>query len=294
MTGASNIQPEQRLLLSAAGWIVLPVVVIGAGYLGFRYFAGTAMPQMDAYGLPFLALIAGIAAFFSPCAFPLLPGYLAFFAEAGNGSNRNRRALDTLKLGLAGAMGVITFTLGLGIVIGLLGAGAGKALSISSPQPGHLTLWVRGGVGVILVVLGIGQGVGVNLKLAIADRVAWLTRPAHQREHGPALFYLYGLGYTSAGMGCTGPILAGLTVFALAGGGFNAALAAFLIFSATMAGLMVLVSGLVAASQNSLIRQLKAGTRRIKQAGSVLLVLVGLFNIFTVLNTTLFVQLLFP
>lgn len=95
-------------------------------------------------------------------------------------------------------------------------------------------------------------------------------------------------------MGCTGPILAGLTVFALSTGGFNAALTAFVIFAGSMAGLMLLVSGLVATSQETLIRRLKASTPRIKQVTSILQVLAGLFNVFTALNVGLFVRLLFP
>ncbi len=95
-------------------------------------------------------------------------------------------------------------------------------------------------------------------------------------------------------MGCTGPILAGLTVFAFSTGGFSAALTAFVIFALTMGGLMLLISGLVATSQETLIRRLKASTPRIKQVTSILLVLVGLFNIFTTLNMDLFVRLLFP
>jgi cytochrome c biogenesis protein CcdA len=95
-------------------------------------------------------------------------------------------------------------------------------------------------------------------------------------------------------MGCTGPILAGLTVFAFSAGGFGAALTAFVIFALTMGGLMLLVSGLVATSQETLIQRLKANTPRIKQVTSILLVLVGLFNIFSSLNVDLFVRLLFP
>ena len=95
-------------------------------------------------------------------------------------------------------------------------------------------------------------------------------------------------------MGCTGPILAGLTVFAFSAGGFGAALTAFVIFSLTTGGLMLLISGLVAASHETLIGRLKASTPSIKKVSSVLLVLVGLFNIFSSLNVSLFVQLLFP
>lgn len=108
-------------------------------------------------------------------------------------------------LGLAAAVGVLTFTLILGFVIGLLGVSAGQALSISEPDPSRFVLWFRGGVGLILVALGVAQWFNVNLKPDVADKLAWYTRPNRQDNGGVTTLYFYGLGYTAAGMGCTGP-----------------------------------------------------------------------------------------
>lgn len=275
------------------GLTTLLLIVIAVGYLGFRQFAIAVMPGMGAFNLLALAVIAGVAGFFSPCAFPLLPAYLSFAKTSGH-TPQPSRPIYALRLGLAAAAGVITFNLILGLMIGLLGAGAGKALSVSGPEPSQFVRWFRGGVGVMLIALGIAQWLNVNLKPGLADALAWQTRPNRASQKPAVTLYLYGLGYNAAGMGCTGPILAGLTVFAFAASGFEAAFLAFVIFSLTMGSLMLLVAGLVAASQETLIRQLKAGAGRIKQVAAVLLVLVGLFNLLTTLNTALFVWLLFP
>lgn len=276
------------------GLIGLLVAIVVAGYLSFRQFATTVMPQMEAFNLLALAVAAGIASFFSPCAFPLLPSYLAFYAAARSDGPQSAQPAQALKLGLAAAAGVITFTLILGTAIGILGASAGKTLSISGPEPNAFVRWFRGGVGVILISLGVAQWLNLNLKPGLADALAWRTRPRHETERSIITFYLYGLGYNAAGMGCTGPILAGLTIFALSTGGFNAALTAFVVFAMTMGGLMLLISGLVATSQKTLILRLKASTPRIKQITSILLVSAGLFNILTTTNTDIFVRLLFP
>lgn len=296
MTTPANpkIDPGGVAYTHYVGLILLLLAVMALGYAGFRYFATVVMPQPEAYTLPLLAVIAGVASFFSPCAFPLLPSYLSFYARASNNSPQATRSTRALGLGLAAAMGVVTFTLTLGAIIGLLGVSAGEALSISKPEPSRLVLWFRGGLGLILVALGLAQWFKVNLKPSLADKLAWHTRPNRQGNGGATTLYLYGLGYTAAGMGCTGPILAGLTVFAVSTGGFSAALTAFVIFALTIGGLMLLISGLVATSQETLIQRLKAGTPRIKQVTSVLLVLVGLLNIITVLRLDLFVQWLFP
>ena len=279
-------------LFLGIAFLLLALIVLG--YLGFRQFAVAIMPQMGTYNLLALAVIAGVASFFSPCAFPLLPSYLSFYGAAGHSEDKPTPLTRALGLGLAAAGGVITFNLILGIVIGLLGTGAAKSLSISGSDPSHFVLWFRGGVGLILIALGIIQWLGVNLKPGLVDTFAWQPRPNREGQRPVATLYFYGLGYNAAGMGCTGPILAGLTIFALSAGGFDVALTTFLVFSATMGGLMLLVSGLVATSQDTFIRRLKASTFRIKQLSSILLVLVGLFNVFAALNVELFVQLLFP
>ena len=77
-------------------------------------------------------------------------------------------------------------------------------------------------------------------------------------------------------------------------GGFTPALGAFGVFLLTMGVLMLLVSGLVAASRQTLITRLKTATPKIKWAASILLVGVGLFNLYTAVNLGLFLRLLFP
>lgn len=266
---------------SNSGWwqIALLGAVILLGYFGFRTFAST--PDLGMLNLYLLAVVAGVASFFSPCAFPLLPAYFSFYHR----SRENEAKPSSLQFGVAAALGVITFTLFLELIIATLGAGAAKSLSISGAESNQFVRIFRGIVGLILLVLGIGQLSGWTLKTAFADAFAFRTRP--QRDSIDKYWrglYLYGLGYTAAAMGCTGPILAGLMVAALSSGGFLPALVAFSIFAATMAALMLLISALVAASCQTLIACLKAATPEIKLGSSIVLILVGLFNIYTSFN----------
>ncbi len=269
------------------------LAVIIAGYFVFRAFAAT--PGQTEFNLYILAIMAGVASFFSPCAFPLLPSYFSFYHQADSDENGTSKGVrKTLRLGLAAAFGVITFALVLGLMIALLGAGLAQGLSISGPAPSQFVRIFRGGVGVVLLILGVGQLLGWNLKPVFADAFAYRTRPERDGKRKPAAnLFLYGLGYNAAGMGCTAPILAGLMIFALSSGGFITALGAFGVFSLTMGGLMLLVSGLVAASRQTLITRLKAVAPKITRTASVLLILVGVFNIYTAVNLDLFLKLLF-
>ena len=270
------------------------LLIVAGGYLGFRAFA--TAPDLSVLNLYALAVVAGVASFFSPCAFPLLPGYLSAYYLAGQTENDDQPAVSRgLGLGLAAALGVMTFTLILGVIIAILGTGIGESLSISSAEPSQFVRVFRGLVGVVLLTLGIGQLAGWNLKPGFVDAFTYRTRPRRDGGRGPVRsMYLYGLGYNAAGIGCTGPILAGLMVFALSSGGFVSALTAFGVFALTMGTLMLVISGLVAASRQTLITRLKAATPKIKTGASVLLILVGLFNIYTSYNLELFQRVLFP
>jgi cytochrome c-type biogenesis protein len=288
-----NGRSPTRAWVQYATILTIFVLIILLGYTGFRTFASTDLSNANLY---LLAVVAGFASFFSPCAFPLLPSYLSFYYRAGQDKTAVSPGIGRgLKLGLSSALGVMSFVLVLGVVIAILGAGAGKSLSISGPEPSQFVRGFRGVVGLILLTLGIMQLTGRNLKPKFVDVFAYRTRPQRDgTRSAAATLYLYGLGYNAAGMGCTGPILAGVMLAALASGGFVSALSAFVVFALTMGLLMLIISVLVAASRQTLITQLKAATPKIKSASSILLILVGLFNLYTALNLTQFVQLLFP
>jgi cytochrome c-type biogenesis protein len=296
MTNTSTTQSSQsHSWLLYTGMLALLIAIVVGGYFIFRLFAIRVMPDLSAYNLLALSVIAGFASFFSPCAFPLLPGYFSVYYSGVQQDEQSANSKpSTLKLGLAAAAGIVSFNLILGLIIGLLGAGVAQGLSITGDNPTFIRFF-RGGVGIVLLILGFAQLREVNLKPIIADALAWRTRPRPNGKQYPVrTLYLYGFGYNAAGMGCTGPILAGLVVFALSSGGWVSAFSAFLVFSITMGSLMLLVSALVATSQKTMIHRLKSATPRIKKTSSILLVFVGLFNIITSISLTTFVQVLFP
>ena len=89
--------------------------------------------------------------------------------------------------------------------------------------------------------------------------------------------------------------MAGLFVFALtAGGGFTSVLFAFLIFSLTLATLMIAMSLLVGYSQNTMITHLRGSSSKIKKVSGIILAIVGLFLLLSAIFVREFVSVLFP
>ena len=52
-------------------------LLVAGGYGLFIWFVLNIMKGDASYGLLFVAVVAGVASFFNPCAFPLLPAFLA-------------------------------------------------------------------------------------------------------------------------------------------------------------------------------------------------------------------------
>jgi len=274
--------------------VILALVVGGYGL--FIWFVINIVQGGAAYGLLFVAAVAGVASFFNPCAFPLLPAYLAQYYTTKEGENK-KSSKHILLSGFAAALGVTVFNLLLGLIIGILGAGFGKSLGLAGENPSLPIRWLRGIVGAILLYLGFSHLTGRG------NPFAWLSRFFHpkplakgsqQEQSWFKKLFAYGFGYTLLGIGCGGPILGGLFIFALSQGGFLTALLALAVYSFVMASLMILVSTVVAFSKEGLLGVLRQSTVKIQRLSGILLLLVGLFLILSSVYISEFTKILFP
>ncbi len=277
------------------GWVLLALLVaalLAFGYGVFVFFIKGFSPTTGTLSLLAFAVVAGTATFFSPCSFPLMPGYLTRHLQLID-KEAGKAKTSVLSNGLAAAAGVLLFDLVLGVAIVLIGSSFAASLGISSSNPNVYVRIFRGTVGMFLVLLGglnvRGTGIFHNDALtSIGRRLMKNGQLKPSRE-----MFAYGFGYVSVGIGCAGPILSGLLLFALTFGGAVEAFAAFLMFAITMAGLMIGVSLLVAVSPSTLTGLTQNGPR-IKKVASLAQVGVGLFLVLASYYNSLFVQLLFP
>jgi len=239
------------------GLVVLTILSL-AGYFVFLGFITQNQVLLSVFPL---AIVAGVASFFSPCVFPLLPTVVATTLKA-------ERKINPLLLGLTGALGVASFLLILGLII----AAVGQPLGVALQQ--NLGI-IRGVVGVFLIYLAVNQlsdKFHFNLLEKLSPQVA-ITKKAPIKS-----VYLYGFGYTLAGSGCTVPILGGLTLGALVSGGFMAAFASFSLAAIVMAALMFIFM-IFAGSIKTIPENLTAATPKIKKVAGVVLLIIGMFYI---------------
>lgn len=238
------------------GAILLSVV----GLLGYIIFLGYMSQNPIIISLFPLAVIAGVASFFSPCAFPLLP--TAVTTNLNTGDKKN-----PLVNGLVGASGVLSLLLLLGLVVGILGQPLGALLQ------SNLTV-IRGVIGVFLIFLAYKQ-YSEKFHFGLLEKYA---PKVSTNDNSLKTTYLFGFGYTLAGSGCTIPILGGLFFVSLASGGFVAGFSSFVIAGIVMAVLMFSFMSLTSILKVS-PKKISAVTPKIKKVSAAVLFIVGIFYI---------------
>ncbi len=239
------------------------------------------------------AVVAGVASFFNPCSFPVLPAYLAQYYTTEEPEAEARNKNRVLLFGLVAALGVTVFNILLGSLIGILGAGFGQSLGLAGEEPSSFVRWLRGIIGGLLLILGFSHATGRGISFYSFE--LFFQKIGLDKPKNPfGRMFSYGFGYTMLGIGCGGPILAGLSVFAFSQGGFSQALLAFLVYSLVMALLMVFISTLVAFSKESLLKDLGKSVITIKRVSGIFLLLVGLFLVISSIFIATFTKILFP
>jgi cytochrome c-type biogenesis protein len=261
---------------------VWPQFLLGLGFFGALALAGYGIfvsfvaraGDVVAAGYLVLAAVAGAGAFFSPCSFPLLPSYFAYAQVAVSQPEASRSARPRL-LGLSAAAGVVSFNAILGSLFGLVGLGVAQAFLLVAPSPSAATIVLRSIVATFVLFVGIVQIRNLSLHGARLDRILGVFK-ARRRPRDPFIeFFLYGFAYTVIGIGCSAPFLATVIAVSLAAGGLFQALEGFLVFSLTMASLMVLMSLLATGRHRQLLRDLSARTPTIKRVGGIVLTASG-------------------
>lgn len=123
--------------------------------------------------------------------------------------------------------------------------------------------------GVVLIVLG---------GLMLADRAGWLSQSVslpEWQDPSPMQFYLFGVLFAAAALGCTAPVFFGITLTALSTGGLVGGVTVVAGYAGGMIGLFVLMTVLVALAKDETARRINQLIPYIERASAVLLVGAG-------------------
>jgi cytochrome c-type biogenesis protein len=206
--------------------------------------------------VPF-AFTAGIATFFSPCAYPLLPGYVGFYV--------NQVDTDEVSIVSAGTRGLAA---GIG-VLATFALLSGATLRVGNAALSNITVF-ESIVGGLLVVFGI---------LVLSGRSPSISVPLPKRRASVFGFGLFGAGYALAGAGCVAPIFFAVIARAITLPTNTAALL-LVIYAGTVAVLMIATTVATGMSLLTNAGRLMTYSGRVKQLAGVVMVLAGIGQLY--------------
>lgn len=219
---------------------------------------------MEGFLLPFGALLAGAISFSSPCALPLVPGYLSYMSALPVADLGERQARGvTLRAAVLFVAGFTTVFTVLGVAATLLG---GAFLRNRDS--------IVAGFGVVIVALGIVTLVGARVPFLQRERRIDLARV----PRGPAFAFPLGMAFAAGWAPCIGPVLATILATAAVGGTVAWGAVLLVLYSIGLGIPFVLLALGFHRAQRSLA-WLRRNGRAIEVVGGVLLVAVGMLFI---------------
>lgn len=208
-----------------------------------------------------LAFTAGVFTVFSPCSFPLLPGYFIYRLTISS----SRR--QTILAGFICALGLISVFLVLAVLLSLAGA--------------FLSFYVSAMpliAGILMIAMGAIMLVG---KAFSHSPFAILSG---KRDDAIGTFG-YGITYGFASTGCSAPVFYSLVFYSLASKSFGEGAVVFSAYSLGIGLPLVVISVLVGFGRGALLRKFSKITPLLHRVSGILLIGFGLYQVHRYFST---------
>jgi len=229
-----------------------------------RALEGSANPiAIQGLSIAALAAFAGVATMFSPCSFPLFPGFVGFYFSKSSEEKRGIRRSFTGGLALGVGAIIVYSLLGLAIIFG--GAGVKHYVPYFSV--------IVGGIFILFGILML-RGYTFHFLTRLVERFA---SGEGQKGGFHTSLFTFGIGYGAAAAGCVAPLIIASFLNAITLGG--------LIHGLVALGLYAFVVVLLAATLTSVLNvlgeaagdRLMRHTQVIKWISGIVLIVVGVY-----------------
>ena len=234
--------------------------------------AGLALPALLG-----LAFSAGVATFFAPCAFPLLPGYLSYFlsdtvSTAGDGrpasTARSRTDVERVRRPLVRALLLSTLA-GAGMTVVYLSI-AGTTAFLGAQALANIAVME-------LVVGSVFMFAGGLMMTGWKPSQSVVQLP--ERKRSLSGYFVFGALYAGAAAGCTAPLFIAV-VLQGASAGPIAGVGIALAYAIGMSTVLVAFTCVTALGGSSLTATLRSRTQTIYRIAGGLLVLSGAAEVY--------------
>jgi cytochrome c biogenesis protein CcdA len=218
--------------------------------------------------LPFgYAFGAGMVSAVNPCGFTMLPVYLTLYLGAQDQTFRDGSFL----LRLFKAVWIATVvTSGFGLLFGAVGV----AVSAGGSYLMAFMPWIALVVGALLFLLGLAMLAGKNLSFAGFQSLS--AKIGDPRDISVRGFFLFGLAFGAASLGCTLPIFLMVVGSSLSSGNFLTGIWPFISYILGMGSIILLLTlGIAVLREGVVVRTLRRVMPWVQKISAVLLLLAG-------------------
>ena len=208
-----------------------------------------------------LAFLAGLASFLSPCVFALVPAYIGYLGGRSVASGEHKNSWVAFSHGLA-------FVAGFSVIFILLGVAASAIGGILY----DLRTWLTYIGGIVVIIFGIHLTGIYRIKFLEYD-----LRPQStpDRNRGYLASFLMGVFFSAGWSPCVGPILGAILTISFSGGSIAEGALLLVAYSAGLA-IPFLVASVEIDLISSVIRRYGKVAHYIEKATGVLLIIVGI------------------
>ncbi len=222
--------------------------------------------------LPFgYAFGAGMVTTVSPCAIAMLPAYISLYLGVKEGGLWAKSAWQ--RFGRALLLSAVV-TLGFVVFFGIMGA----ILSLGGQFLVDVMPWVSVVIGVFLVLLGIYVTAGGHIYFNLPARLANYLNQS--RGVGVRGFFIFGVAYGIAALGCTLPVFLVVVGSAVASGAWGKGLLQFVSFALGMGFIIVIITIAVALFKEAVNRWLHRVIPIVARLSGLLLIFAGGYIIY--------------
>jgi cytochrome c-type biogenesis protein len=218
----------------------------------------------------------GIAVYFSPCSFPMLPGFISFYLSTETTAGKKKSMGTILSSGIIAGLGIVLVFL----IMGLIAISLGEAANLAD-----YLIYMGPIVGIILIILGALMLTNLQYHALIRPfqklRVKLFgekTPGAEDKTGYYTKLFSYGVGYGAAATACTAPLFIAVLLAAIVAGSFVDGLIMLLMFSITILLLMTSITLLLSVFGQESVQKLAAHTDTIKKISGVIVLALSTYG----------------
>lgn len=215
----------------------------------------------------YFSFIAGLFAFFAPCSFAILPGYVTYYISKHSIEDKKNKLIKNVFQGFV--FGLIA-SIGFFTVFGLAGFGViaiGQFIKQFIP-------WIAIITGIVLSIIGILMLFGKEFLFFQSPNIKFI------QKNEKAGIYLFGIVYAVGSLGCVFPIFLSIVIQGIAANSFIDGAYTILAYILGMGIVMIIVTTITFATKYLIIKKLEKILPYIKRLSAIVLVFAGAYMIY--------------